>query len=168
VGESSAVAGFLAIHEHPLAGSLAGSGIEKRRGVRQVRRAEAIESSGARDVLIRRGIPQLHGLDQVIPFQDLERSFVDDPTGNKRAFAAMIADNPVVAAGGIDLMVHQHGEGAIAIIESAHSIRQPNHLVAILRRALRGMSDGKERRDFDTGRGRYEIGSSTEHHAVFQ
>ena len=73
-------------------------------------------------------------LHEVIAGNDFERRLVDHPLGNERSLCAMIVH---CAERVREFVVHQHGEGAVTIVESAEAIGDAGHGVAVDRVARR-------------------------------
>ncbi|MBL0165967.1 MAG: hypothetical protein IPP85_02015 [Propionivibrio sp.] len=88
---------------------------------------------------------------QIVAAEDPEIALPDHPLGNESAGRAVRADG---AEGGAEFMVHQHREGTVAIVVGAQTVRDADHLVAV----VCGIADADDRGDVPTGGGRCHIG----------
>ena len=114
---------FLAVHEDALLRAEAAPCVVEGAHLREVSRAKTIEGDGARGRirLLRAGVPAVHLLHQVFTGKHGEVALGDDPLRDIGTLRAVVAHR---ADGIAHLMVHQHGEGAVAVVECACAVRQ--------------------------------------------
>jgi hypothetical protein len=137
---------LFAVHEDPAVVALTGIRVVERRDRGQVGGAQ----SGDRRV----AVDQDDLLDQVAAFQDPERLLLDDPLRHERALSAVGTDD---AAVGAQFVVHQHGDGAVAVVERAEAVGDAHHPVAVVRR----VTDRQQGRVHDAGGDGEEVGGLT-------
>ena len=120
--------GLLAVGVEPAVVALPGLGVVERRQLGEVSRAEAVEDDalGRRVVRTRRRVPRHRLLDQVLAVQDLEALLVDGPLRHERALGAVLAHDARI---GTQLVVHEHREGAVAVVERAEAVGNADHAV---------------------------------------
>ena len=163
VGEQAALgAGFLTRQEDPRGGALASRRVPERRGRRQIRRAQpGIGRGAASGPRGRGGLPQEdRGVGGVeigngghVPGIVGRRALrlADRPLRHECALVA-VGTHP--AKGRSDLVIHQHREGAIAIVIGTQAVRDAHHLIGRTRGRL---ANRKERLHHHTGGDRQHI-----------
>ena len=122
--------GFFAVKEDVFLRALARRGVVERTKRWKVCRAEAGELDWrahwrAEGHLVGR-VPLIHVDHQVSAGDNLQAALVDDPGGDERALCAMSA---IHAFGAQVLVVDQHREGAVAVVEGANAVRHAFHFI---------------------------------------
>jgi hypothetical protein len=119
-------AALLAVQEDARMGAEAARRVEIGRGQRQVGGAEARQRHRREVVLVGGAVPEELLSIEVAAGADLQRRLVDDEAGDEGALGAIGPDD----AGGVaDFLVHQHRDGAVAVVEHAQAVRDADHAI---------------------------------------
>ena len=94
--------------------------IEQRRGQRQIRRTKPAEARArSDDVPLLRGIPEENIRDQIARIQNRERALAQHESRDERAIHTVPPRQSGLRG---DLVIHEHRERAVAIVESAKPV----------------------------------------------
>lgn len=130
---------LLAVHEQPALVAESARHVVERADRRQVGRAQPVQRDALRMRVVRarRRIPRCDLLDQILAGKHLERVLRDRPLRDEGALRTVCTDR---AGRRHELVVHQHRERPVAVVECSETVGDPHQP-----RAADGITDGQDR-----------------------